>query len=160
MKAIILSVVAIVIVLTVAQATHAYRAQLLDAPRSNQSTIDVNTGFIIGAHDAANKCQPECHQWIDLPGNGFANKTQEFIRGYIYGWCSNPENINGAGREDNSNANWDCDRGPISAYWDVRQLPPRTGPTELPSMPQVNNTKLVKPQIDSSVRGNATNSTS
>jgi hypothetical protein len=148
---VIVAALALTSLLMLMQPIYAFRAQLDDAPRSNQSTIDVNTGFIIGAHDAADKCQPECHQWIDLPGNGFANKTQEFIRGYIYGWCSNPENINGAGREDNYNANWDCDRGPNSAYWDVRQLPPRTGPTELPAMPQVNNTIVGK--------GNATNST-
>jgi hypothetical protein len=102
MKTIILSVVAIVIILTVVHPTHAFRAQLLDAPRANQSlsAIDANTGFIIGAHDGTDKCNPECHQWIDLPGNGFANKIQEFIRGYVYGYCANQQNINGAGRED------------------------------------------------------------
>ena len=40
-------------------------------------------------------------------------------------------------------------RGPHSAYWDIQQLPPRTGPTELPNIPQVNNTIVGN--------GNATN---
>ena len=134
------AMITIAITLLITQPISAFRAQLNDAPRSNQSVIDVNSGFIIGAHNIADKCQPECHSWIDLPGNGFVNKTQEFIRGYIYGWCSNPQNINGAGREDDYNADFDCNSGPKSASWDVQQLPPKTGPIELPNMPQVNNT--------------------
>jgi hypothetical protein len=149
---------AVFVIAMMIQPAYAYRAQLLDAPRANQSlaAIDANTGFIIGAHDGTDKCQPECHSWIDLPGNGFANKTQEFIRGYVYGYCTNQQNINGAGRDDSYNADFDCDKGPMSASWDVRQLPPTLGLINLPNMPQVNNT-LVKPPVIGN--GNETNST-
>jgi hypothetical protein len=162
MKTIILSVVAIVIILTVVQPAYAYRAQLLDAPEAGngnqpQSAIETNAGFILGAHDGTDKCQPQCQTWIDLPGNGFANKTQEFIRGYIYGYCTNQVNINGAGREDDYNASFDCDKGPMSASWDVQQVPPRPSLSDLPIMPQVNNT-IVKPPVIGN--GNETNSTS
>jgi hypothetical protein len=154
-------VAAAVFVIAMIQPAYAFRAQLLDAPQAGsgsqpQLAIDTNAGFIIGAHDGTDKCQPECHSWIDLPGNGFANKTQQFIRGYVYGYCTNQENIGGAGREDDYNASFDCDKGPMSASWDVPQVPPTPGLTNLPNMPQVNNT-LVKPQVIGN--GNETNST-
>lgn len=135
------------VLLTVAPSTLAYRAQLYDAPYSKQPEIDINTGLLIGAHDAADTCQPECHQWIDLPGNGFANKTQQFIEGYIHGYCSNAKNAGGAGSESDT-AGFDCDGGPKSAYWSVPQPPQSLAPTELIQ----NTTNLGS--------GNATNSTS
>lgn len=157
-KTIILSV-AVLALIAMTQPAYAFRSQLSDAPSAgqggthpNQAAIDTNTGFILGAHDGKDKCNPDCQSWIDLPGNGFANKTQEFIRGYIYGYCTNQENINGAGREDSYNADFDCDKGPSSASWSVQQPAQTFKPTELPAMPQVNNTIVGS--------GNATNRTS
>lgn len=158
-----LSIIAItVFVIAIIQPAYAYRAQLLDAPQAGfgnapQSAVEYNTGFILGAHDGSDKCQPECQSWIDLPGNGFANKTQEFIRGYVYGYCTNQQNIGGAGREDDYNASFDCDDGPKSASWNVQQVPPRPSLSNLPTMPQVNNTVYTPKTIGNANDTNSTN---
>jgi hypothetical protein len=43
-------------------------------------------------------------------------QTQEFIRGYVLGFCSTPENA-GGGETDAEQADIRCDDGPNGARW-------------------------------------------
>jgi hypothetical protein len=49
-------------------------------------------------------------------GHGFINQTREFIKGYVYGFCSNPKFTNGGGSEAEQ-AIIDCDIGPKGVTW-------------------------------------------
>jgi hypothetical protein len=115
MKTIILS--AIVICLMIG-APAAYAAQLSDAPFSKHPMAHIISGLAIGAQDAKDSCDhPDgCHWWILMRGHGFINQTQEFIRGYVHGFCSEPENALGGG-SDAEQADIRCDKGPEAASW-------------------------------------------
>ena len=46
-------------------------------------------------------------------GKGFAFHSQEFVKGYVDGFCSVSPNTS----SDSDKAMWDCARGPSSAGW-------------------------------------------
>ena len=116
MKIVISALVAIVVLMIGAQS--AYAAELKDAPFSKHPMADIILGLAIGKADAEAGCNyPDgCHWWILMRGNGFINQTQEFIRGYVLGFCSNPEYAGGAG-SDAEQADIRCDEGPNGARW-------------------------------------------
>lgn len=47
------------------------------------------SGYDHGASDAKDDCSDGCDWYILEPGKGFAFHTQEFIDGYIDGFCDN-----------------------------------------------------------------------
>ena len=57
-----------------------------------------------------------CHWWILMRGHGFINQTQEFIKGYYYGFCSDPSEAGGGG-SDAEQADIRCDDGPNGVRW-------------------------------------------
>ena len=115
MKALV-GAVAIVVLMIGAQSV--YAAELKDAPFSKHPMADIISGLAIGAQDAKDGCDhPDgCHWWILMRGNGFINQTQEFIRGYVHGFCSTPDNAGGGG-SDAEQADIRCDKGPEGAAW-------------------------------------------
>jgi hypothetical protein len=58
--------------------------------------------------------------YIHQPGQGFANHTAAFVKGYIEGWCSITGPGSGIDVNDDENpptvASFDCDKGLISVY--------------------------------------------
>jgi hypothetical protein len=109
---------AVVMVVLMIGAQSAFAAQLGDAPFSKHPMADVLSGLAIGAQDAKDSCDhPDgCHMWILMRGHGFINQTQEFIRGYVHGFCSKPEFALGGG-SDAEQADIRCDKGPEAASW-------------------------------------------
>ena len=67
-----------------------------------------------------------------MRGHGFINQTQEFIKGYINGFCGDPKYAGGGGSEAEQET-FDCDYGPMSAAW------------LLPGDPDNNNTTYTTP---------------
>jgi hypothetical protein len=116
-------------------APSAYAQTLDKAPLSKHPTSDLLAGLAIGAQDAKDNCDhPDgCHEWILMRGHGFINQTQEFIRGYVYGFCSNPRFANGGG-SDAEQADIRCDDGPNGVRW------------ALPGTPDCNNTTFWSPK--------------
>src|SRR4051812_22543005 len=95
MKTIMLSVAVIVLLIGVPSA-YASEPQLYTAPSdtytSGNATADVISGLEHGRADSNIYCPTiVCNNWIMMRGHGFINQTQEFIKGYVYGFCSNPE---------------------------------------------------------------------
>ena len=121
---IVLGVIAVVVLLIGASVfpmekqQSAYAAELKDAPLSKHPRADIIAGLAIGKADAEAGCNyPDgCHMWIFMRGNGFINQTQEFIRGYVHGFCSTPE-FAGGGGSDAEQADIRCDKGPEAAAW-------------------------------------------
>lgn len=116
---IVISVVAILVLMIGAQLAFAVAdmPQLYTAPFSKQPEADILSGLAHGAQDAKDSCNhPDgCHWWILMRGHGFINQTQEFIKGYVYGFCSNPTNIGGG--SDAEQADIRCDDGPNGVRW-------------------------------------------
>jgi hypothetical protein len=57
-----------------------------------------------------------------MRGNGFVNQTQDFVRGYIRGFCSDPSEAGGGG-SDADQAAFRCDKGPEDAGWEPGKIP-------------------------------------
>jgi hypothetical protein len=114
---ILISAVAIVVLMIGAQS--AYAAELKDAPFSKHPMADIISGLAIGAQDAKDNCvHPDgCHMWILMRGHGFINQTQEFIRGYVHGFCSTPDNALGGGIDAEQADIRSCDDGPNGVRW-------------------------------------------
>ena len=95
-----------------------YAAQLGTAPHAKDWHADILSGLAHGKADGKDNCyHPDgCHWWILMRGNGFINQTQEFIKGYVHGFCSDPENAGGGG-SDAEQADITCDEGPNGARW-------------------------------------------
>ena len=66
---------------------------------------DFTVGYIHGATDAH---QPDTIQWYILePGKGFAHHSWDFVKGYVYGFCS----VSPGTSSDSDKASWDCSSG-------------------------------------------------
>ena len=52
-----------------------------------------------------------------MRGHGFINQTQEFIKGYVYGFCGTPENAGGGGSDAEQADIRSCDDGPNGVRW-------------------------------------------
>jgi hypothetical protein len=63
------------------------------------------SGYDHGANDARDDCSDGCDWYILEPGKGFAFHTQEFIDGYIDGFCHNSPPGRGS---DADEATFDC----------------------------------------------------
>jgi hypothetical protein len=115
-------------------AQSAFAAELKDAQFSKHPEADIVSGLAHGAKDAKDGCNhpDSCHQWILMRGHGFINQTQEFIKGYYYGFCSNPKFTSGGGSEADQ-AGFDCDQGPDGVWW------------VLPGDPEDNDTTYTTP---------------
>jgi hypothetical protein len=115
MKTIILSAV-VICLMTGAQS--AFALDLSNATFSKHPMVDIISGLALGAQDAKDSCvHPDgCHWWILMRGHGFINQTQEFIKGYVHGFWSTPENALGGG-SDAEQADIRCDKGPEGAAW-------------------------------------------
>jgi len=101
-----------------APAQSAFAAELKDALFSKHPQADILSGLAHGAQDAKDSCNhPDgCHWWILMRSHGFINQTQEFIKGYYYGFCSNPKFADGGGR-DAEQADIRCDDGTYGVHW-------------------------------------------
>lgn len=110
------------------------QSQFYTAPLSKQPEKDILAGLEHGKAGAEANCEhiSGCNDWIMMRGHGFINQTQEFIKGYVYGFCSNPKFTSGGGQEAEQ-AGFDCDKGPESAFW------------ALPGSLDDNNTTYVTP---------------
>jgi hypothetical protein len=88
---------------------------LYDLKLADNPGADFQSGLKHGKADEKASCNhPEgCHWWIRMRGNGFMNQTQEFVRGYILGFCSNTEF--GSIGSGVAQASFDCDKGPAAA---------------------------------------------
>ena len=108
---VVIGTLAIIVLLVGAQS--AFALQLNDAPPSKHQMADIISGLAHGIQDAKDNCvHPDgCHWWILMRGNGFINQTQEFIRGYVHGFCSDPI-FAGGGGSDAEQADIRCDKGP------------------------------------------------
>ncbi len=113
---IILSVITISLMIG---AQSAYAAELKDAPFSKHPMADVISGLAIGAQDAKAGCNyPDvCHWWILMRGHGFIDQTQEFIEGYVHGFCGMPENARGGGSDAEQADIKSCDDEPKGVRW-------------------------------------------
>ena len=61
-------------------------------------------------------CQPNCNLYLFQPGQGFINQTDDFIDGYVIGYCS----VAGPSVSvDEPEGDFWCKDGPKSAGWDV-----------------------------------------
>jgi hypothetical protein len=111
-------IISVIVVMLMIGAPSVFAASLRDAPFSKHPMADLLAGLAIGAQDAKDNCNhPDgCHQWILMRGHGFINQTQEFIKGYVHGFCSNPE-FAGGGGSDAEQADITCDEGPNGARW-------------------------------------------
>ncbi len=89
-----------------------YDLKLADNPKA-----DFQSGLEYGEADVKASCNhPEgCHWWIRMRGNGFMNQTQEFVRGYSLGFCSNSEFGSIGSVVDQ--ASFNCDKGPQDARY-------------------------------------------
>lgn len=67
------------------------------------------SGYNHGVSDA----QTLGHWYITQPGKGFAFHSQEFVRGYVDGFCA----TRGGGSSDADQAIFDCSKGSESASW-------------------------------------------
>jgi hypothetical protein len=90
---------------------------LYDLKLSGNPRADFQSGLEHGKADVKASCNhPEgCHWWIRMRGNGFMNQTQEFVRGYILGFCSNSEF--GSIGSIVAQASFDCDKSPQDARY-------------------------------------------
>jgi len=104
------------------------------APLSKHPQADILSGLALGAHDSRTYCPQadHCDNWITMRGHGFINQTQDFIKGYVYGFCSNPKFTSGGGSEAEQ-AGFDCDQGPDGVWW------------VLPGDPEDNDTTYTTP---------------
>jgi hypothetical protein len=69
------------------------------------------SGFKHGVSDAH---QPDTSKWYILQhGNGFKFHSQQFVNGYVNGFCSILPQVS----SDANEASWDCAQGPPSAAW-------------------------------------------
>ena len=111
-----LGVLAMLVLMLCAQL--AFAAELKDAPFSKHPEADILSGLAHGAQDAKDSCNhPDgCHWWILMRGHGFINQTQEFIKGYYHGFCSDPSEASGGG-SDAEQADIRCDDGPNGVRW-------------------------------------------
>jgi hypothetical protein len=94
--------------------------QIYTAPQSKNATADFISGLEHGKTDVKDDCNHSdgCHWWILIRGNGFIYQTQDFIRGYVYGFCSDPSMGTGGGRALHAEqADITCDDGPNGARW-------------------------------------------
>ena len=119
MKAVI-SAVAVLVLMIGAQSAFAVTdlPQLYAAPISKHPEADILSGLAHGAHDAKVICNNpvRCDHWITMRGHGFINQTQEFIKGYVHGFCSDPMFASGGG-SDAEQADIRCDKGPEGVAW-------------------------------------------
>jgi hypothetical protein len=94
-------------------APNVYAQTIYNATISKHPEQDILSGLEHGKADASITCEHfyKCNNWILMRGHGFINQTQEFIRGYIHGFCSNPEFAGGGGSEAEQ-ADFNCDDGP------------------------------------------------
>jgi hypothetical protein len=91
---IVSSTVAVVVVLTI-------------GAQSAYALSDYQSGFSHGLSDGKDSCLhiDGCHWYILQPDKGFADHSNEFIRGYIAGWClHNPI----GGGSDADQARFEC----------------------------------------------------
>ena len=95
-----------------------YAFELKDAPFSKQPTADLLSGLEHGKADVKDgRNHPDELRSVDLMrGHGFINQTQEFIKGYYYGFCSDPSEASGGGSEAEQ-ADIRCDDGPNGVRW-------------------------------------------
>ena len=79
---------------------------------SKHPQVDYQSGLKWGIHDAKDKH----NTYLFQPGNGFINQTDSFINGYVIGYCS----VVGPNVSfDEPEGDFDCNKGPDSAGWDV-----------------------------------------
>ena len=91
---------------------------------SGHPQADFKSGYDHGIADARDPCNNNanitCHgpAYVWEPGNGFINQTDDFIDGYLIGFCK----IAGPNSSmDEPEAGFYCSDGPKSANWDVGQ---------------------------------------
>ena len=80
----------------------------------NQPSVFALTAYQSGFQHGVNDGKMDGVNWYILePGHGFQFHTWDFVKGYVYGFCSVSPNIS----SDSDKAGWDCARGPESASW-------------------------------------------
>ena len=82
---------------------------------SKHPQADFRSGYYHGVVDATDLCK-QCPNYLFQPGNGFINQTNDFIDGYVIGFCSISGPNSGV---DEDEADFDCNEGPSSAGWMV-----------------------------------------
>ena len=79
---------------------------------STHPQADYQSGLKWGIYDAKDNNKI----YLLRPGNGFINQTDDFIDGYVIGYCSVVGPKSGM---DQPEADFDCNKGPDSAGWMV-----------------------------------------
>ena len=100
---------------------------------SKHPQVDYQLGFKWGVRDAQFKCSPHCNStnvYIWHSPNGFINQTNDFIDGYVTGFCKVVGPDSGM---DEPEADFDCDKGPSSAGWMIGKTITGTYTSKYPS---------------------------
>jgi hypothetical protein len=118
MKALLGALTVLVLMIGAPLAYAYFPPQINTAPIAKNQTAALISGLELGQDDARDTCNhPDgCHWVILMRGNGFINQTQDFIRGYVHGFCSDPS-VAGGGGSDAEQADITCDDGPNGARW-------------------------------------------
>jgi hypothetical protein len=88
---------------------------------SDHPKTDFKSGYQHGIADASDPCKDPrvpCLAFVWKSPNGFINQTDDFIDGYVVGFCK----IAGVNASmDEPEAGFYCSDGPKSANWDIGQ---------------------------------------